>query len=85
MLIDFIFNIHCEAQFEAFKRGFYKTMSPEVIELFQPEELELMICGSKEIDFHDLEMATRYVDGYTATSPIVSWFWEIVHNDMNDK
>jgi ubiquitin-protein ligase E3 A len=60
-------------------------MSPDVIELFQPEELELMICGSKIIDFHDLEVATRYVDGYTGSSPIVSWFWEIVHNDMTDK
>lgn len=34
LLLDFIFNTHCEAQFEAFKKGFYKTMSVEVIELF---------------------------------------------------
>lgn len=60
-------------------------MSQDVIDLFHPEELELMICGSKIIDFHDLEIATRYVDGYTSSSPIISWFWEVIHNDMNDK
>jgi E3 ubiquitin-protein ligase HUWE1 len=40
LLLDFIFNVSCEEQFKAFKRGFYKTISENVIELFQPEELE---------------------------------------------
>jgi HECT-domain (ubiquitin-transferase) len=68
LLIDFIFNQHCEEQFKAFKRGFYKVVAPEIIELFTPEELELLICGSKKLDFKELEKSTQYVDGYKEDS-----------------
>ena len=27
LLVDFIFNQHCEEQFKAFKRGFFKVVS----------------------------------------------------------
>jgi hypothetical protein len=59
-------------------------VSEDIIELFSPEELELLICGSKTLDFKELESATKYVDGYTEESPIVTWLWEIIHEDMND-
>lgn len=52
--------------------------------LFRPEELELLIVGSKSLDFKELEEATSYVDGYTFESDIVKWFWEIVHEDMDE-
>lgn len=52
--------------------------------MFHPEELELLICGAKEMDFKELEKATRYVDGYTKESQIASWLWEVILIDMND-
>lgn len=58
MLVDFLFNQHCEEQFKAFKRGFFKVVSPDVIHLFKPEELEALVCGSKHLDFKDLEAVT---------------------------
>ena len=58
LFVDFIFNTHCEEQFKAFKRGFYKVVSEDIIELFNPEELELLICGSKKLDFKELEGST---------------------------
>lgn len=57
LLIDFIFNQQCEEQFKAFKRGFFRVVSSEVLELCRPEELELLICGSKQLKFEDLELA----------------------------
>jgi ubiquitin-protein ligase E3 A len=51
---DFIFNQHCEEQFKAFKKGFFKVVSRDVVELFRPEELELMVCGSKTLNFEEL-------------------------------
>lgn len=54
LLIDFIFNQQCEEQFKAFKRGFYKVVSSDIIELFRPEELELLVCGSRTLNFEDL-------------------------------
>jgi hypothetical protein len=68
LLIDFIFNSSCEDQFKAFKKGFYKTLSEDVIQMFHPEELELLVCGAKEMDFKELEKGVRYVDGYTKES-----------------
>lgn len=53
--------------------------------MFRPEELELLICGSKTLDFHDLEKSARYVDGYTDQSAIIGWMWEVIHNDMDER
>jgi ubiquitin-protein ligase E3 A len=84
LLVDFIFNQHCEEQFKAFKRGFLKVVAQEIIELFKPEELELLICGTKVLDFKELEKSANYVDGYNEDSNIVKWLWEIVQEEMNE-
>lgn len=39
-----------------------------ITSMFKPEELELLVCGSKKLDFKALEKAARYIDGYTAES-----------------
>lgn len=46
--------------------------------MFQPEELELIVCGSKKLDFENLRKGARYVDGYTEENPIITWLWEIL-------
>lgn len=84
LLIDYIFNQQCEEQFRAFRRGFFEVVAEDILQLCQPEELELMVCGSKVLDFADLQKETEYVDGYTEDSPVVKWLWQIVHEDMTD-
>jgi len=44
----------------------------------------LLVCGSKVLDFKDLEGASSYVDGYTEDSDIIKWLWQIVHEDMDE-
>jgi len=51
-----------------------------VLQLFRPEELEQLICGSPELDFEALEMHTQYDDGYTADSTVIRTFWVVVHS-----
>jgi ubiquitin-protein ligase E3 A len=66
-------------QFDAFKQGFKMVLSDEnIMKLFRPEELELMICGSPDLDFDALERATKYADGYTKDDIIIKHFWEVV-------
>ena len=36
-----------QRQFDAFRRGFNKVCGGEALELFRPEELELLVCGSQ--------------------------------------
>ena len=38
--------------------------------MFEPEELETIICGIEIIDFKDLQESTNY-EGYTKDSPVV--------------
>jgi ubiquitin-protein ligase E3 A len=43
-----------------------------------------LICGSPHLDFHELEKAAQYEDGYTKDSAIITYLWEIVHS-FNDQ
>nr|KAJ3421068.1 hypothetical protein HK105_004575 [Polyrhizophydium stewartii] len=67
-------------QFKAFRRGFHKVVGGQALKMCRPEELELLICGNTttEIDFGELQRTAEY-DGFDETTPIVVWFWEIVH------
>ena len=67
-----------EKQFNAFAEGFFQVCNAETFKLFRPEEVELLVCGSPELDFEALEKNTKY-DGFTAESQIIRDFWEVVH------
>ncbi|ORY03884.1 HECT-domain-containing protein [Basidiobolus meristosporus CBS 931.73] len=80
LYVDFIFNKSVERQFNAFKEGFDNVCAGSAIQLFRPEEVEQLICGSSELDFEALERVTQYDGGFTKDSSIIKNFWEIVHN-----
>lgn len=45
---DFLLNKSVEKQFRAFYRGFQMVTDESPLELlFRPEEIELLVCGSK--------------------------------------
>lgn len=77
--VDWILNKGIEAQFKAFHRGFWKVCGGEVMQLFSPEELELMVCGNPKLDFYEMQRTTRY-DGYTEDAPIIKEFWGVLHS-----
>jgi len=77
---DWWFNASVEKQYSAFHKGFDQCIGDTLFrELFRHDELELVICGSIELDFVALEKVTRYQDGFTESSETVKWFWEVVH------
>lgn len=77
---DFLLNQSIEKQFKAFKKGFRMVTDESPLQLlFRPEEIELLVCGSKNFDFIELEKSTEYEGGYTADSEIIKNFWTIVH------
>jgi ubiquitin-protein ligase E3 A len=48
MYADFLLNKSVEKQFRAFKRGFQMVTDESPLKcFFQPEEVELLVCGSK--------------------------------------
>ena len=48
----------------------------DLISIFNDAELELLVCGLPEIDTDDLRANTEYT-GYTPSSPVVQYFWEV--------
>lgn len=78
---DWIFSTGVAPQFKAFRSGFDKCISDTLFrQLFRPDELELIICGTEELDFEALEKTSQYQDGYTKDTAVVKWFWEVVHS-----
>lgn len=77
---DYLLNKSVESQFKAFRRGFVMvTDESPLAALFRPEEVETLVCGSKNFDFNELEKSTEYDAGYTSESQTIKDFWSIVH------
>lgn len=84
LYVDFIINKRIEAEFRSFKDGFFAVCQNSSIDLFDPEELILLICGESHLDFDELERNTTY-DGYTKDSTVVLNFWQIFRNFDHEK
>eukprot|EP00817_Percolomonadidae_sp_ATCC50343_P007104 CAMPEP_0117426664 /NCGR_PEP_ID=MMETSP0758-20121206/6714_1 /TAXON_ID=63605 /ORGANISM="Percolomonas cosmopolitus, Strain AE-1 (ATCC 50343)" /LENGTH=318 /DNA_ID=CAMNT_0005211931 /DNA_START=1364 /DNA_END=2317 /DNA_ORIENTATION=+ len=65
-------------QFDAFYKGFNDVIGGAAIQLFRPEELELLVCGSPVWDFDALEKNTKYGEGYSKNHPVIKNFWRVV-------
>ncbi|KAG2222227.1 hypothetical protein INT45_010640, partial [Circinella minor] len=75
----FVLNQSIQKEFEAFREGFELLCQDNAINIFRPEEIEQLICGSSDLDFEALERSTVYDGGWTKDSSIIRHFWEIVH------
>jgi E3 ubiquitin-protein ligase HUWE1 len=66
-------------QIEAFLEGFYDLVPPDLVSIFSPPELELLICGLPDVDMSELKANTEYHQ-YRPTDPIIQWFWNTLFN-----
>ena len=73
LYMDWLFEKSVGPLFEAFKKGFYKLYSGEFMTNCDPEELQLLICGSPLLDFHELEKITKYDGGYNKQTPVIMY------------
>ena len=81
MYCEHLLNKHIEKQFKAFKKGFDRVVDTQLIKMFTPDELEIIICGKEVIDFHELEANAHY-EGYTKDSTVIRNLWKIL-TDLN--
>lgn len=58
-------------QFNAFAKGFFSVCGGPALEMFKPQELELLICGSPTLDFHALEEVAILEDGYALLTKLL--------------
>ena len=63
--------------------GFYDVAPEPALTVFDPNELELILCGLPTIDIDDWEKNTIYSGGLLSDHYVVRWFWEVVRNDFD--
>ncbi|KAJ2351915.1 hypothetical protein GGF43_003896 [Coemansia sp. RSA 2618] len=76
--VDFVFNGSCEKQFAEFKSGFDRICGSSYVRHMRPQELELLVCGCSDLDFGALERSTIYDGGYTKSTVVIEYFWQVV-------
>ena len=75
---DYLVNRQIMEKSKAFKRGMLKLMSGTTLKLFNHDELNKIISGSRrKIDFKDLKQYVRYSE-YTSKDPTIEMFWKVL-------
>jgi len=67
-----------ESQMNAIKEGLYQFVPLDYLKEFEPEELEQLLAGNKDIDINDLKLNTEYGEGYSESQPVIKLFWEVM-------
>lgn len=67
------------SQIDVFLEGFHDLVPAELISIFTPTELELLICGLPDVNVEDLRSNTDYQQ-CRATDDCIVWFWEILRD-----
>eukprot|EP00455_Lapot_gusevi_P057581 TRINITY_DN9847_c0_g1_i5.p1 TRINITY_DN9847_c0_g1~~TRINITY_DN9847_c0_g1_i5.p1 ORF type:complete len:298 (+),score=79.60 TRINITY_DN9847_c0_g1_i5:118-1011(+) len=80
LYMKYMLETSIESQYRAFESGFMLVAGGEPLQMFEDEELELVICGSPEPDFEALEKATQYEPPLSENSRIIKNFWRAVHS-----
>lgn len=66
-------------QIDSFLQGFHDMVPPELITVFDAQELELIISGLPDIDLDDLRAHTDY-HGYKSTDPTINFLWSALRS-----
>lgn len=71
-------------QYNSFEAGFMRVMENTSLDLLQPDDLELLVVGSRELDFVALQQHTEYEGGYTSETTVIQNFWRFVQSAPYD-
>lgn len=66
-------------QMKAFLTGFYEMIPRELVQIFEPEQLELLISGVNTFDVDELKNSTQMA-GWKSTDVEISWFWRALRS-----
>ena len=83
LYINWYFNESIQDFYSSFEKGFYRVFDKNLSKILTPEELELILCGTQLLDFHELKNACQYEE-YEKDSPTIKYFWEILL-DFNEE
>ena len=88
LFASWMVNDSVSTQFNEFFGGFSRVVSPQSTLLFHSEELELLVAGSPNLDFRELQENTEYIGWSSSSNPgeaCVHDFWETLHEMTIDQ
>uniref|UniRef100_A0A6B2L4H7 HECT-type E3 ubiquitin transferase n=1 Tax=Arcella intermedia TaxID=1963864 RepID=A0A6B2L4H7_9EUKA len=74
-----------DKQMNALKEGLNQLVPIELLKEFEPEELEQLMGGSKDLDLIDFKTNTEYGEPYTDSHPVIKLFWEVLSSLSQDE
>eukprot|EP00798_Chlamydomonas_sp_ICE-L_P023306 gene23306-30543_t len=80
LLVDHLLNKSVAPHFKAFSRGFRMLCDGPATRLFNPQELERLVCGNPHLDFTALQQNAKYEGGFSSSTEVIQWMWEIVRS-----
>ncbi|CAL1543190.1 unnamed protein product [Lymnaea stagnalis] len=84
--VDFHLSKAIELQFKAFSEGFHSVCGGQILELFNPNELQTLVVGTEDYDFNEFQKNTEYKEDYNSDHPVIMMFWEVFHEiSLEDK
>ena len=81
LVIDWRFVSRVKAQMSSFLEGFHEIIPKKLIEIFDENELELLMCGIGNVDVKDWKQNTVYKGGYVQNHIVIQWFWRVYFLD----
>eukprot|EP01084_Bolivina_argentea_P212487 361192_1 len=72
-------------QINAIRRGLATIVPISLLPLFTWRQLELMVCGKREIDVELLKANTIYKHGVKANDKHIKFLWDILANEFTNK
>ncbi|XP_078113864.1 putative E3 ubiquitin-protein ligase HERC4 isoform X2 [Sander vitreus] len=81
--VSHAFNTSVESVFQEFKRGFFQVCDRDLVKLFRPEELQLVLVGQDVYDWAKLKQNTVW--DLRVGYPTRQMFWEVFDELTEDQ
>ncbi|XP_012939741.1 E3 ubiquitin-protein ligase NEDD4 [Aplysia californica] len=83
-VIKWRFSSRVDVQMKAFMKGFNALIPQNLLQIFDENEVELLMCGLQDIDVNNWKQYTAYKGEYNPNHPVIIHFWKCVYSFNNE-
>ncbi|XP_064620159.1 E3 ubiquitin-protein ligase NEDD4-like isoform X3 [Lineus longissimus] len=84
LIIKWRFIGRVKQQMMSFMDGFNELIPQNMLQIFDENEVELLLCGLQDIDVNDWKRNTVYKGEYNPNHPVIINFWKAVYSFNNE-
>lgn len=77
LIIKWRFIGRVKQQMMSFMDGFNELIPQNMLQIFDENEVELLLCGLQDIDVNDWKRNTVYKGEYNPNHPVIINFWKV--------